>query len=1204
MHVMSDYPYPGIRAFTRDETDIFFGREKQADELIERLGAARFLAVVGASGCGKSSLVRTGMIAGLETGFLAKAGARWKVAEIRPGSQPFYNLADALCHEETPLGNAPDREGLESFLRQGALSLHELLSLHPLDGGTNLLIVVDQFEELFRYADDSRTRAEASAFAALLLASSRPYPLPDGRVSHRVYVVITMRSDFIGDCARFSGLAEAINDGLYLTPRLTREQLREAVEEPPAVVGCEIEPGLVRQLVSDAGDDPDQLPLIQHVLQWMWLQAKEKGAAGQVYLGLGDYERMGRFGRALSDRLDGIYNGLPDSQKRIAEVMFRSLSKRDTEQRDIRRPVRLGRVADLAGAGWKEAAEVVEAFRKEGRNFILSSEKDLNPDVMLDVCHESLLRQWETVKIWLEDEAKSADMYKRLENAALRREQGRGELWTGLDLSGAVEWRERTVPTRTWAVRYGLDEGRHFQKTMYFLEESVSAEKKARRKKRTLTGLFIVFLMFVAFVLFVQLERTRESEQKAVAAEEQTEALKQKRTLDLYGSHLTHASLLIRQGVEDYARAKEILKETVPLDQDVPDHRRHARNLLSWYAGMMGGEAEQVYKGAGYPLVTVAVSPDGKFLAAGGEKGTLVIFDAVTGELLKRLDGHDKTAGDFGAVWSVAFHPQGKWLASGGEDSTIRLWSTETWEQNTKWDAPDKVNAVAFSLDGQILASGGDDNNITLRQTDTGKVLKTLKGHNSRISDPNGLSFSPDGKQLASASYDDTARLWDMKTGKTVHILRGHAANVQNAQFNSEGKLLATSSDDRTIIIWDVASGSPLRLLRGHQNTVFGIRFLDISGFDEQKSEYLISGSFDRTLRLWDVESGVTLRVWQGHEAGIGEIAIFPLSAPKLPQVFTNSNDGTVRRWKAELPYLRRISLPGEPCSSAISPNGDNIVVGFRNGSLRMYSINGTLLWEKEKVNDDKISRLAFNKDGSLLCSGSFDNTAKIWKVGDSQLEELQTLEGHINAIHAVAFSPDSRTLATASYDGRIGLFTIGAEEKRFIEKAHDGYVASVCFDVAGKYLLSSGNQDCATRLWKIKDHSLMKEFPKANGKLSWSALSPDGQKAAAVGRGSNVTVYTTHDAQVEHRLPGHEQTVFKAIFSPDSQQLATVAGDATLRFWDLSNGTELFTIRLPENAGKAIWDFDFRCTPTGCWITVPLTKGELLIYELGKIYD
>ncbi|MCP4350476.1 MAG: hypothetical protein GY795_33825 [Desulfobacterales bacterium] len=1197
---MSDYPYPGIRAFTRDETDIFFGREKQADELIERLGAARFLAVVGASGCGKSSLVRTGMIAGLETGFLAKAGARWKVAEIRPGSQPFYNLADALCHEETPLGNAPDREGLESFLRQGALSLHELLSLHPLDEGTNLLIVVDQFEELFRYADDSRTRAEASAFAALLLASSRPYPLPDGRVSHQVYVVITMRSDFIGDCARFSGLAEAINDGLYLTPRLTREQLREAVEEPPAVVGCEIEPGLVRQLVSDAGDDPDQLPLIQHVLQWMWLQAKEKGAAGQVYLGLGDYERMGRFGRALSDRLDGIYNGLPDSQKRIAEVMFRSLSKRDTEQRDIRRPVRLGRVADLAGADWKEAAEVVEAFRKEGRNFILSSEKELNPDVMLDVCHESLLRQWETVKIWLEDEAKSADMYKRLENAALRREQGRGELWTGLDLSGAVEWRERTVPTRTWAVRYGLDEGRHFQKTMYFLEESVSAEKKARRKRRTLTGLFIVFLMFVAFVLFVQLERTRESEQKAVTAEKKTEELKQERTLDLYGSHLTHASLLIRRGVEDYARAKEILKETVLLDQDVPDHRRHARNLLSWYAGMMGGEAEQVYKGAGYPLATVAVSPDGKLLAAGGEKGTLVIFDAVTGELLKRLDGHDKTAGNVGAVRSVAFHPQGKWLASGGDDATIRLWSIGTWEQDTKWDAPDEVNAVAFGPDGQILASGGLDNNITLRQTNTGKVLKTLKGHSARISGC-GLSFSPDGKQLASASYDDTARLWNVELGKENKIIDGY---VNNTAFSLDGKLIATSGN-KVISLWK-PYGELVKRIAGHQNLVFNLEFLNLHYSFSEENPYLVSGSYDRTLRLWDVESGVTLRVYQGHEAGIVDVTVFPISTPKLPQIFTASNDGTVRRWKAELPYLRRVSLPNEPASAAICPDGLTVAVGFADGTLQLYSLsNGALVWENKKTHNDVIQRLAFNHDGSLLASGSFDNTAKIWKVIGSQLEKLQTLEGHTNAIHAVAFSPDSHTLATASYDGQIGLFTIGTDEKRFIEKAHDGYVESACFDLTGKYLLSCGNQDCATRLWKIKDHSLMKEFPKANDELLWSALSPDGQRAAAVGRGSNVTIYTTYDAQVEHRLSGHEQTVFKAIFSPDSQQLATISTDATLRMWDLTNGSELFAIRLPTKASPPVplWDFDFRCTP-GCWITVPLTKGELLIYELGKIYD
>lgn len=486
---MSDYPYPGIRPFTRDETHIFFGRETQTDALIARLGETRFLAVVGPSGCGKSSLVRTGMIAGLETGFLARAGAGWRVAEMRPGTAPFRNLADALAAVFAEPGastpSTPSTPSTETALRAGSLGLHKFLDAHPLPEGENLLIVADQFEELFRYADNDDARAEAAAFVSLLLAGSRPYPLPDGRISRRVYVVVAMRSDFIGDCARFPGLAEAVNAGLYLTPRLTREQLREAVAEPPLVTGCDIEPALVARLLADVGDDPDQLPLLQHVLQWMWLRAREKDADNPV-LTLADYETLGGFGQALSDRLDGIYEDLSPEARKIAETLFRNLSKRDLEQRDIRRPVRLKAAAELAGADPGAVRDVVDAFRRDGRNFIVASPNPDDPDdPLLDVCHESLLRQWETLKDWLADEAESAAMYRRLEDAALRWKNG-GDLWRELELANALAWMDEFQPTPLWARRYGHDDGAHFDVAMDFLEESRKAEEAALRKQQEL----------------------------------------------------------------------------------------------------------------------------------------------------------------------------------------------------------------------------------------------------------------------------------------------------------------------------------------------------------------------------------------------------------------------------------------------------------------------------------------------------------------------------------------------------------------------------------------------------------------------------------------------------------------------------------------------------------------------------------------------
>ena len=262
---MSDAPYPGLRPFKRGETDIFFGREEQTDELVDRLSRTRFLSVVGPSGCGKSSLVRAGLLDALETGFMAAAGAGWQVADMRPGGRPMLRLADALLAMSGRPRYDNDSAFLQAALERGPRSLIEYLDDLPLPKGDNLLILVDQFEEIFRFALGTG-QEEADTFVALLLAATKQREQP-------VYVVITMRSDFIGDCARFTGLAEAVNEAQFLTPRLTREQSREAIEGPARVFGGEVEPALVNRLLNDMGTDPDQLPLMQHVLMRMWTRA-------------------------------------------------------------------------------------------------------------------------------------------------------------------------------------------------------------------------------------------------------------------------------------------------------------------------------------------------------------------------------------------------------------------------------------------------------------------------------------------------------------------------------------------------------------------------------------------------------------------------------------------------------------------------------------------------------------------------------------------------------------------------------------------------------------------------------------------------------------------------------------------------------------------------------------------------------------------
>lgn len=283
-----DEPYPGLRAFRRDETHIFFGREGAVNEMVDRLAVHRFLAVTGASGSGKSSLVRTGLLDALDRGLLAAAGPDWRVADFRPGDLPLAALTESLLDAIGEASTPDDRAIVDARLARGPLGLVDWLDEIDFPRDANLLLLVDQFEELFRF-HGAANQDEAEAFVALLLASAAQRRRP-------IYVVITMRSDFLGECARFAGLAEAINEGQFLTPRLTRKQCEEAIEGPAAVCGGRVEMALVTRLLNDMGSNPDQLPLMQHVLMLMWQKGRRKAGDGEIALTLADYEKSGGIG--------------------------------------------------------------------------------------------------------------------------------------------------------------------------------------------------------------------------------------------------------------------------------------------------------------------------------------------------------------------------------------------------------------------------------------------------------------------------------------------------------------------------------------------------------------------------------------------------------------------------------------------------------------------------------------------------------------------------------------------------------------------------------------------------------------------------------------------------------------------------------------------------------------------------------------------
>jgi tetratricopeptide (TPR) repeat protein/energy-coupling factor transporter ATP-binding protein EcfA2 len=480
-------PFPGLRPFEMGEYRLFFGREGQSDALLERLERSHFLAVVGTSGSGKSSLVRAGLLPGLRGGMMAGAGAGWRVAVARPGHDPVGNLARALAEDgvltSAGAGLSPhEREAvIEAMLRGGSLGLVDAAASARL-GGEKLLVVIDQFEELFRFRAARSTAAddEASAFVKLLLEAARQRDVP-------VYVVLTMRSDFLGDCAQLQGLPEAINDGQYLIPRMTRDERRFAIVGPVRVARSRMTDPLVNRLLNDVGDNPDQLPILQHALMRTWDEWRRKRpehaaahAAGPK-IDICCYEAIGGMSDALSRHADEAYTELADERsRRIAELLFKALTERGPDNREIRRPTRLREICEIAGASEQEVAAVVDVFRREGRTFLMPPEGvGLEPDTVIDISHESLIRNWGRLKEWVRDEAEAARIYRRLSDAAGAHRAGESGLLDDVTLGWVNRWQERYSPTRPWGVRYHPE----YDGAMAFLGESREERGREREER-------------------------------------------------------------------------------------------------------------------------------------------------------------------------------------------------------------------------------------------------------------------------------------------------------------------------------------------------------------------------------------------------------------------------------------------------------------------------------------------------------------------------------------------------------------------------------------------------------------------------------------------------------------------------------------------------------------------------------------------------
>lgn len=585
-------PFPGIRPFEEKDWAIFFGRDEQANELLHRIEMNRFVAVVGSSGSGKSSLVKAGLLRLLRQGFLMDV-QDWAMLVLRPGRDPFGALAAQLTRRQHGLDDdAPlppelqvETALLASEIQSAQGGLAEVLSRFDWPAETQFLLVVDQFEEIFGFrsaslgATASRDASErfvelmlgAAAqtvpppFAALQEARAGGTPAPTAEAfRRRLWVVLTMRSDFIGNCEVFPALAAAVSTSQFLVPILTASQKEEAIVRPGETSCIEgatypafsVERSLVNRLVNESGDRPDQLPLMQHALMRTWHIARGHAAEdGTLTLTVQDYEASGQIAQALHEHAESAWAAFKTEPRRarIARALFLAVCDISADGKLTRRRPRVSEIETLTGATVPEIAEVLRAFQEDNRNFLLPivapiSDHELASTDTLDISHEALLRQWSTYTTWqLEERGRAADLL-RLRDRAAAFAKGEDSTLPARAIERARDWRK--FATREWAVRYVSEA--EWQSALAYIETSeaeivrAEAEQRAEeaaakareakliRRARVSTGAVaaLVLVMALCAQWWSQLKLKDAAVRGQMALDAQRQATKRERALD------------------------------------------------------------------------------------------------------------------------------------------------------------------------------------------------------------------------------------------------------------------------------------------------------------------------------------------------------------------------------------------------------------------------------------------------------------------------------------------------------------------------------------------------------------------------------------------------------------------------------------------------------------------------------------------------
>jgi WD40 repeat protein/serine/threonine protein kinase/DNA-binding XRE family transcriptional regulator len=1110
----SDNPYKGLHPFDEADAATFFGRESLVQRLIERLAErgelTRFLAVVGPSGSGKSSLVRAGLLPALRRDGLP-GSARWYIVAILPGADPFAELANALWRL-APAG--VDAEGMQGLLRASPQGLMDAVQrVLPDDRDVELLLFIDQFEELFTLCSDEGARRHF--LEGLILAT-----LAEGS---RLRILITIRADFVDRPLQYVDFGDLFSQRSELVLPLTTDDTERAIVGPARWAGLVLEEGLSAAIVAAIGAEPGGLPLLQHALSELYDLRQGRVLTHAAYTAIGGVTG------ALTRCAEALFNSLALPDQETARRVLLALVSPGSASEDTRR--RVSQV-DLRAAG--PPAVVDHILASFGRARLLTFDRDPRTrEPTVEVAHEALLRSWPRLRGWLNKSRERLQIHRRLATAAAE--------WSATERDDA--FLASGGPLVQFETLLGDAEIWLSELEQAYLDASLRA-----RERQTQATLGLATLAY---------QQQQAAQERALIAQGQVLAaaaraaiaegdLDQARALALVAVQVprpaAEAQAILSQAAYApgtrrlYSGQSGAVMDVAFVDNDRFVLSGSSDNTLCLWDAQTGVERMRLH-GLSANLWCITADPSGQLAAASAPTGLIHVWNIRSGEEIYRLAGH---AAD---TTGIAFSPDGRTLLSASKDMTLRRWdlasgaTIRTYHGHSDW-----VWGVAFSPDGQTFVSGSSDNTLRLWDVASGETLRTFSGHVNRV---HSVAFSPDGRFVVSGSWDETLRLWDVVSAETIRTFASNNGTVPKVAFSPDGTQIVSASAN-IVHVWDVTRGELVQRFREHRDEVYTVEFSRDGGS-------ILSGSRDGTVRLWDCVNGAELGRILGHTSWIRSVAL----SNDGRFAVSGSWDRTARVWDvASGRSLLKIDSHSDSVEGvALSIDGALLLTGSADASVRLWEAASGQELRRFLGHEGYVWDVAFSPDSSMALSCSHDGSIRLWDVASGA--ELRRFSGHTAGVESIAFSPNGSAVLSGSADGSVRLWNVANGSELLRLTGHSGAVNSVALSPDGKLALS-GSADGTARLWDLSSGVDLQRFPKQSGPMLFVAFSPDGKMALF---GAGITALALWDVASGQELRRFDATgalVYSAAFSADGRTILAGTTDGTLRRWRVDTLPEL----------------------------------------------